>query len=424
MKKLTFIIALMFGGFSLTQAQNDYFVKTAAPQVVIDSEEERFIMENFPLIRLCDWTEGMKFMVIPNTQDMIVGTFKNYATKKTINNSDIKYKIFEFLGIEEDTEKGYIRIIFNCEENKYYSEFRAKDLETFCSSKAKQDIKTLAYLGDIDAARNLLPGKTLFLNTETVKVDDPNSFSGSREVKVPKNLRVTVTEVGVGSNKAYPVKVVFKDANNKSYFLEVALSKTNSGMDISDYAAANRDKYFPNAFTFNDPMLKHLEALEAEYANKDVYPIVQLEVDALVKHDDMMIRTRIEIPRYTPLVISAVTKEEHNPLYTLVFRDHIGTQYSVDVTFKSENVVLEKNFFHEMFAFGNVKARYPQITEESWALIAQGQTKKGMSKDECRLALGEPNLVRKKGANQEFEEWIYQDRLLNFEKGILTRSTK
>ena len=66
------------------------------------------------------------------------------------------------------------------------------------------------------------------------RVDDANSYSDIGEVSIPVNTEATITAIGVGS-QAYPVKIIFQDSQGHTYYLEVALSRTNSGMDVSDF---------------------------------------------------------------------------------------------------------------------------------------------------------------------------------------------
>lgn len=83
------------------------------------------------------------------------------------------------------------------------------------------------------------------------RVDDANSYSGYREVPIPVNTEAIVTAIGVGS-QAYPVKIVFQDSQERSYYLEVALSRTNSGMDVNDFQAEKKMRYFSNAISFSN----------------------------------------------------------------------------------------------------------------------------------------------------------------------------
>ena len=72
--------------FLLTTAyaqENSYIVKTSGvlegtQLETLNKEEETdidFISQNFKFQSLCDWQEGMKFMVIPSEYDMVVKTF-------------------------------------------------------------------------------------------------------------------------------------------------------------------------------------------------------------------------------------------------------------------------------------------------------------------------------------------------------------
>lgn len=109
--------------------------------------------------------------------------------------------------------------------------------------------------------KDLLIGKTIYIQSETVRVDDANSYSGYRDIPISVNTEATVTAVGVGS-QAYPVKIIFKDTQGHSYYLEVALSRTNSGMDMSDFQGEKRMKYFSNSISFTNKKLDNIESLK------------------------------------------------------------------------------------------------------------------------------------------------------------------
>ena len=136
-------------------------------------------------------------------------------------------------------------------------------MEQYCL-KPKAGIPTLAYLGDVDIAKELLEGQTLYMRTNKVRIDDPNSISGYKEVPIGINEEVTVTAVGVGS-RAYPVKIVFQDKKGNTYYQPVAISKTNCGMADSDFIMENKNKYFPNSFSFSDANTKKSKNLMSKY---------------------------------------------------------------------------------------------------------------------------------------------------------------
>ena len=66
-------------------------------------------------------------------------------------------------------------------------------------------INGLVYLKDVDTAKELLIGKTVYIQSESARVDDANNYSGYQNIAIPVNTEATITAIGVGS-QAYPVK--------------------------------------------------------------------------------------------------------------------------------------------------------------------------------------------------------------------------
>ncbi len=82
--------------------------------------------------------------------------------------------------------------------------------------------------------------------------------------------------------------------------------------------------------------------------------------------------------------------------------------------------------FDTLFSFTNPRARYPKISDENWQLIIRSKVAEGMSRDECKLALGTPSdIVRGASQSAQLERWTYGDGIyLIFEDGVLTRFRK
>lgn len=196
-------------GTSPVTAQNDYIVTTPSTQEIPESEEEQFIKSNFPLQLLCKWTPGMKFMFAPSSRDMFLPTLSNYDTDKGVDNSLLKHKILTFTGTEEKAQNisnstNYsTRFIFECEGEKYYYDIKNMRLDEICEKAPRACVNGLVYLKDVDTAKNLLIGKTIYIQSESVRVDDTNNYSGYRDVAIPANTEATITAVGVG-NQTYP----------------------------------------------------------------------------------------------------------------------------------------------------------------------------------------------------------------------------
>lgn len=80
--------------------------------------------------------------------------------------------------------------------------------------------------------------------------------------------------------------------------------------------------------------------------------------------------------------------------------------------------------FSSLFTFQNPRKRYPDITAEVWSLIINSQVQEGMTKEECRLALGSPTTIDLAPTRTgDVERWGYSDGvyLLFNPEGILTR---
>ena len=159
-------LAILIGATSCslcTYAQNGYIVTTTSQQtsISVESLEKQFINDHFKYYNLCDWTPGMKFMVMPERKDIIIPPFKSAETNKEVDTGELKHKIFEYLG-SEITERGFVHFNFECEGQQYYHELKNTTLEQYCL-KPKAGIPTLAYLGDVDIAKELLEGQTLYM---------------------------------------------------------------------------------------------------------------------------------------------------------------------------------------------------------------------------------------------------------------------
>lgn len=82
--------------------------------------------------------------------------------------------------------------------------------------------------------------------------------------------------------------------------------------------------------------------------------------------------------------------------------------------------------FDRLFSFTDPRRSYPRISDENWRLITNSQIAVGMTRDECRLALGSPDSIDR-GATHgaQLERWSYDNGIyLIFEDGILERYRK
>mgnify|MGYP005854228309 FL=1 len=406
-------------------AQSNYIVTTPSTQKIPVGEEEQFIKNNFPLQPLCKWTPGMKFMFVPSTRNMFLPTLSSYDTDKGIDNSLLKHKILTFTGTEEkaqniSTGTNYsTRFVFECEGGKYYYDIKNMRLDEICEKAPRADINGLVYLKDVDTAKELLVGKTVYIQSESARVDDANNYSGYRDIAIPVNTEATITAIGVGS-QAYPVKIVFKDTQGHSYYLEVALSRTNSGMDLNDFQGEKRMKYFSNAFSFTNKSLGTIESLKNKYLGMTVYPKKMLPAKRIVSFEDKQTESRVHLPRYTVLQIKEIKLSPPGSLATLSLTDRDGASYELETDLKYDVIVKNDNYIEDFFGFEDIHKKYPGITESRWQIISRGDLEAGMSTVECRLSIGDPIEIELK-KDSRFETWFYNGKTLEFENGTLQR---
>lgn len=83
----------------------------------------------------------------------------------------------------------------------------------------------------------------------------------------------------------------------------------------------------------------------------------------------------------------------------------------------------KSRIFSSLFSLSDIRKRYPDITDENWKVICEGNVRKGMTKLECKLAIGNPSDVEAgRDYSQTLDLWSYPDgTVLWFEDGILTR---
>lgn len=79
--------------------------------------------------------------------------------------------------------------------------------------------------------------------------------------------------------------------------------------------------------------------------------------------------------------------------------------------------------FDTLFSFDNPRKSYPGIEKEVWELIIRSKVRIGMSREECRLAIGAPtSVLRTPTYGGMRESWSYTDGVfLIFDDGYLSR---
>ncbi|MCH5233607.1 MAG: hypothetical protein J1E78_08210 [Muribaculaceae bacterium] len=130
---------------------------------------------------------------------------------------------------------------------------------------------------------------------------------------------------------------------------------------------------------------------------------------------------RIDGKKYIPVTVTAV--EPGSLLFPLKvkIKDESGEEAYMFMNFGNSGT--ESRSFHNLFSISDIRKHYPTIEPETWDYISIGKVKSGMTKDECRLALGNPVDVNSgHDYSQTIDIWNYDNgKVLWFEDGRLVR---
>lgn len=126
----------------------------------------------------------------------------------------------------------------------------------------------------------------------------------------------------------------------------------------------------------------------------------------------------VEGRRFVNVKITGV--DYGNDLYPLKvsFEDEGGVENRMFMTLSGRN---STRAFETLFSFENPRNRYPSISDNNWNNIIHSRVEPGMTRDECRLALGSPKEVEKIPTyGGVVEQWHYENGVyLIFEDGLL-----
>ena len=404
------LVSFAFALFTVN-AQDSYIVKTSnveknkvSKQVekVADSPEEEaedFVGKNFKFRRLCDWTEGMKFMVMPERYDMIVSTFCDAETGKEVSSSRLRHKIMVYKNHTLELD-GSERVNFHCLDNNkfYYFEIPSGSFDDYCYGKL--GVPTLAYLGDVDKARELLKDAELYTVTDIYYEDTENDGDGYAEVRVEKNKKVKVKAIGVGT-RSFPVKIIVADENGKEFFQNVAISKINSGLRDDEFDKDNVKHTFYGSFRLSDVAVA-TSAKYKDYIGRNVYNRYATKMENASGK-------MVDILRLSSFVIKGIEAQSNTNYVRMTLESvRTGDIYVKQVTFVNENVAgdidgQKEDYYGYLFKDG--RPDFKGVSDKNRALIHQGKIKKGFTKNEVRMALGEP--TKTVSSNSGRLDWIY-----------------
>ena len=415
------LLAAMACAMLTATAQDSYIVKTknVKPTTTVTptgtaaveetpaedpNEPQNFVTKNFKYRSMCDWQEGMKFMVIPEKYDLIVNTFHDAATGKEVGNGKLRHKIMIYKNHTTGSDgREHVNFICQDDSRSYYFELPNGSFEDYCYGKL--GVPTLAYLDDVDKARELLMGQTLITRQPIFYIDTQYEGDGCEEVRIAENTEVVVKAIGVGTRK-FPVKIIVEDPKTgKEFFQNVVLSRTNNGMRDEELIMDNKKFVFLNSFD----VLAGTDIVSEDYHQYVGKTVFTKYATEMVSRGDGRVRT-VKVPRLMEFVIDAITPHSNSNYVTLTLTEGESRRiYTKDVTFVNVDVAgdidgKKEDYFGYLFGLGEGKLR--NSTPETRAMIRQGRAAVGMTDEEVELALGEPdNIVE---ASNGRVDWIYK----------------
>ncbi len=371
-----------------TEEKNDS--SSAGKNEVADDQMEAkgFMEKNFRYYSMCDWKEGMRFMVIPDKKDMVIRTFCD-STGSMVSSMTLRHKILVYKGHSGEGDL-HERVNFVCEDDgtPYYYELPTSTFDEYCYTR--YGVPTLAYLGDVDTAMDLLLGKRLLTKRKVYSVDVSTTSYGSEKVEIPEQEEVTVVAVGVGTRN-FPVKLIVADDNGLEFFQYVAISRTNSGLSDNEFAD---DEYAKHTFDGAFEMLGDKMADDQQYRKyigMRVFTLRRVEMEN--EKGEIAV-----IPRLTSLTVVGASGVGGTSYVKMTFEKD-GVKYKKKVNFLNEgnaaahgngNDLVEDDYYLHLFASGNV-GKIAGVRPENLTDIRRSIVHTGFNETEVRLALGDPD---------------------------------
>lgn len=145
--------------------------------------------------------------------------------------------------------------------------------------------------------------------------------------------------------------------------------------------------------------------------NNSYYIVTSLAYDS--------IGNSTNIPKFVPIKINDITAGNHIYPIKVSFTTKNNNSYWVYMTI-GDDIQSTRNF-ETQFSLTNPKQKYPHISDNYWNAITNNIVIIGMTKEECRLAIGIPNHTEQLPSNAGIIEiWRYDNGYqLIFEDGLL-----
>ena len=170
-----------------------------------------------------------------------------------------------------------------------------------------------------------------------------------------------------------------------------------------------------------------LDAARQQYLGKTLWIVDS----AVYTYDDATgEKNFVKVRRYSPVkVTDIVVGTENNAPVRFILQTEDGKQGYIDVALSgtnAESLELSYHKFEDELLTEDPRVKYPW-GEEVWSLIEQGKVRVGMTAQQVRMSLGEPQKINTTDTGSEFtEQWVYGSlrygnlRFYYFKNGRLT----
>lgn len=269
--KRVIVIALLVLFNSGLFAQSPYSVQNinkSEPKPEEISAEKKFIDDNFEYIPMDKWKEGMKFLVLYKEEydkgqginGMMPYTKSTKFSLNYISKEEFKWKIFTFK-YSEYRKNGLLYLVFNC-EGKMFVYNNSLSTENYFRDGHDVSMRDLVYVDEIDKAKELLLGKTLYIMSDTWYDGNLSKGGNPSSEKSKKFVPVVIKSIGVNelSTWSEPIKVIFETESGNEFYIPIKFTNTNnlySGKREWYNIERENKTMFYNVFSFNDPRLKY-----------------------------------------------------------------------------------------------------------------------------------------------------------------------
>ncbi len=152
------------------------------------------------------------------------------------------------------------------------------------------------------------------------------------------------------------------------------------------------------------------------------------QVDNLLQNKKLWIRTdlwydtldnRLAGKKFVPVTVTRVEPGTFVFPLRVILRDESGKKFIQYMNLG--NSANESRSFSRLFRLNDPRRNYPTISDPNWERIQNGQVTPGMTKEECRLALGNPTSVDSgHDYSSTIDIWQYDNGVfLRFQDGLL-----